>query len=384
MQNGERRSGGEHTRAATGILHFAICILHFALYGVYAALAMIVAAAVCPAAEIQFRGKCQPLQSVVTLGDVAEIRSSDPVEAKSLAAVELFPTPAAGQQRVVRGEDIEKLLSFRPVNVARHRFAGAVEVIVAGPDGAGDRTTAKAASPAAVRKAETTVRNAIAAYLKKAAGDEQPWNIELQLSGVQAARIPADARRIAIDGGQSPYTGRQSFEVRVEVAGRWERMPIDANVTAQPPVVVAVAAIPRGALVRADDVELVSHVTNMRSGAVHSLEAVVGREATRSIPKGAVVATDSLSKPVCVRAREIVTVYSRCGGITVRTAARARQEGSQGDLIAVETLHDRRATFTARVCGLQEVEVYASAPKAADTPIDNLTTQSNTPAGSQR
>jgi hypothetical protein len=164
----------------------------------------VAAAAASDAAEIQFRTKCQPKQTVVTLGDVADIRSSDPVEAKTLAAIDLFPTPAAGQQRAIRGEEIEKLLSYRPVNVARHRFSGAAEVVVAGPDGLGDSLAVKSVSASTARRAETLIRGAIVDHLKKTGGGEQPWNVEFQLTNAQARLVPADGRRISIAGGQSP------------------------------------------------------------------------------------------------------------------------------------------------------------------------------------
>jgi flagella basal body P-ring formation protein FlgA len=125
-------------------------------------------------------------------------------------------------------------------------------------------------------------------------------------------------------------------------------------------------------LIRDSDVELVSHATNARSDALQSLDLVVGREATRAIAKGTVVQSQSVSPPVLVRGRDIVTVYSRCGGVMVRTTARARQDGSRGELITVESLQDRRAAFSARVCGIQEVEVYASPMKTGNVATDTL------------
>ena len=63
-----------------------------------------------------------------------------------------------------------------------------------------------------------------------------------------------------------------------------------------------------------------------------------------------------------------MTVYARSPGIRVRTVGRVRDNGSLGDLVAVESLLDRR-TYFARVSNVREVEVYARAPKAtrADT-----------------
>ena len=61
----------------------------------------------------------------------------------------------------------------------------------------------------------------------------------------------------------------------------------------------------------------------------------------------------------------MVTVFARASGIQVRTTARAREEGSRGDLIMVESLTDRSRYF-ARVTGIQEVDVYARPTSAQD------------------
>ncbi len=84
---------------------------------------LILSAAPVGGAELQLRARCQPQGAVVTLGDVAEVIAADRREAESLAAVELFTAPAAGQQRVVRLRDLQDLLATRQINMAEHRFS---------------------------------------------------------------------------------------------------------------------------------------------------------------------------------------------------------------------------------------------------------------------
>ena len=64
-----------------------------------------------------------------------------------------------------------------------------------------------------------------------------------------------------------------------------------------------------------------------------------------------------------MRRGEVVTVYARASGIRVRTVARSRDDGGEGELVSVESLADR-STFYARVSGIREVEVYARAARA--------------------
>ena len=99
--------------------------------------------------------------------------------------------------------------------------------------------------------------------------------------------------------------------------------------------------------------------------AMHTLDEVVGKEATRAVPAGTVLQTTALRAPVIIRRGEVITVYCRSPGIRVRTEARAREDGGLGDLISVEPLSDRKKVFSARVSGIQEAEVYARAVQSS-------------------
>jgi flagella basal body P-ring formation protein FlgA len=122
-------------------------------------------------------------------------------------------------------------------------------------------------------------------------------------------------------------------------------------------VVVAVAPIAKGAVVRASDVrvEPAASVEIQRAGC-SSLDEVVGKESLRSIPAGAVIPPESLRAPLMVRRGDVVAVLARGAGVRVRTTARAQDDGAQGDPITVESLLNRQK-FTVRVTGPRETEL---------------------------
>ena len=145
---------------------------------------------------------------------------------------------------------------------------------------------------------------------------------------------------------------------------------VSANAGAERPVappacVVFVAkSLPRGALICAADVRLEQgQLIDEAGDAFPAIDEVVGQQTTRAIPAGTLLDRSCIRPPLLVRRGEVITVYARSAGIQVRTAAKARQEGSLGDLIQIESLTDR-AAYLARVCGVQEVEVYARATRA--------------------
>jgi flagella basal body P-ring formation protein FlgA len=115
--------------------------------------------------------------------------------------------------------------------------------------------------------------------------------------------------------------------------------------------------VPRGAVIQASDVQLdPSQPLIGRTDVVTSLEDVVGKEAAQALVPGRPIDRSAVRQPVLVQRGEVVTIYARSPGVQVRTAARAKDAGSLGELITVESLENRR-TYTARVTGIQEAEV---------------------------
>ncbi len=322
------------------------------------------------AALLRLRPQCESSRAVVTLGDLAEISAADPRQAEALAAIELFPAPPAPRQRFVRLREIQDILLLRGVNLAEHQFSGSSRVTVrAGTKPGGDdpNPSAKPVRPLsfyAHRTADRRVSRSVLDYLRGHASADRPWIVKAELDP-GLARLAADpACAISVVGGAPPWTGSQRFQVRVNTPDGPVQFPLHAQVTISPALVVTTRSVPRGALIGNTDVELRQTVaTQTGSEGFHSLDEVVGKEATRAIPAGKVLQQQSLRSPLLVRRGEVVTVYARSAGICVRTMARSRDNGSLGELILLESLLDRK-TFFARVSSVREVEVYARSPKA--------------------
>ncbi|MBN1912618.1 MAG: flagellar basal body P-ring formation protein FlgA [Pirellulales bacterium] len=332
----------------------------------------------CQAAEVTIRGECEVAGAVVTLGDVARIASADPDEVQRLSAMELFPTPAGGRQRFVRQREIQDVLLARGVHLGRHRFSGSSQVTVR--RAAAEQTTqGNALAPSLHRRMETRVSDAIVEYLRTSAGDE-PWMASVQLTAAQSRLVSGVRNEITVSGGQTPWLGNQTFEVTVNQPGKpAERFSADARVTLPAAMVVTNRALHRGEMISPSDVRLERLDPAVPiEGALGSLDEVVGQETTRAIPEGKPVVKDSISAPLLVRRGEIVTVTASSGGVRVTTNARAKADGSKGELVAVESLHDRSAYF-ARVSGLRAVEVFAGVVRTApsDTVAQKRTSSRN-------
>jgi flagella basal body P-ring formation protein FlgA len=332
-------------------------------------------AAVSAAAEIQVRARCVPRGPIITLGDVAELSAADAQEAEKLASRELFPAPAAGQQRTVRLRELQDLISDRGISLAGHRLSGSSQVVIAVPavPAEQDRTVDRhPLSPAAVKRAERAVTEAIVQYLQEQASSGGEWRAAVKLTSAQARAIPADGRKITVRGGQ-PSTGTRQFELAIDDGPQPVSFVVNAEVSQPMPVVVTTKAIGRGDAIRPTDVRLQPQPAGAdKTEPFRALEDVAGAQAVQEIPAGTVLQRSLVCAPLLVRRGEMVTVYSRAAGIRIRLTARAREDGSLGDLVNVESLLDRK-TYSARVCGVQEAEVYARAMQAAPAPTDGVT-----------
>ena len=317
------------------------------------------------AAEFQLKTRCQADGALVTLGDVADIYAVDQQQADRLAAIELFPAPVASRQRFVRLREIQELLMSRGVNLVEHRFSGSSQVAVLGGNRPAESEPApRPLSSFAAQQSERRLGRSLVQYLQQAASANHGWTPQFTLTSDQARLLCDGTADISISGGAAPWTGSQRFEVTADTAGGRIRFSLDVQVSLPPATVTSVRSLSRGAVICAADVELCRGTSSDGAFAgFYSLDEVIGKQTTRAIPEGQAFRQEWVRQPLLVRRGEVVTLTALSAGIRVRTMARARDDGSLGELISVESLTDRKSFF-ARVAAVREVEVYGRAIRA--------------------
>jgi flagella basal body P-ring formation protein FlgA len=314
-------------------------------------------------AELRLRQQCSPQTSLVTLGDIAEIFAADTNEADSLKRIELFPAPASDQPRVLRVRELQDILTLRSVNLTEHRFSGSSQVQIVS-----DKKRSIADLPLSEqssKRAQRRVQEAILKYLQEQSGSNPPRNLQFDLTAAQQRTVFSSSLPLAIRGGASPWVGEQHCMVSVVSAEGSTTFPLDVRVSVPSMVVAAVHALPRGAIIHEADLTLVhGDLQNDGENVVfHSFEEAVGKQATKMIAEGKVLTPDAVQSPLMVRKNDVVTVYAKTAGIRIHITARAKDDGSLGDLVTVESMSDRKS-FTARVSGPRETEVFAQAAMA--------------------
>ncbi|MBI1900470.1 MAG: flagellar basal body P-ring formation protein FlgA [Planctomycetia bacterium] len=323
------------------------------------------------AAEIAFKERCRARSGAVTLGDVAEIHSADAAEAQKLARIELFDAPAAEKPPTYSYREIAELLRVRGVDLSRHELSGATQVTVEAAAG----IQAASAAPARDARAEGVASAAIMDYLQNHVSADVEWKIETasggDVAGAVQARVVNAPEFSASD--LSAASGTHTFALELRGSGRTWQRNVEARVTLPPLAVVAAEALSKGTILRAEHLELqpapVPKTTGTRprpTGFLVRLEDAVGRELLQTVAAGQSLDEKMLRRPILVTKGELVTVSVTCEGVRIRTAARAKEDGAQGDVIQVESTLDRR-TYQVRVSGLGTVEVFVQPASLANS-----------------
>jgi flagella basal body P-ring formation protein FlgA len=339
------------------------------------------------AADIALNASAAPQGSVVRLGDVAEITADNTKEAERLAAVPLMPAPAPGTERFIRMREVQDLLAAHGENMDQLRFKGELLVQVTSPEriesattqatnsdmqsarhaawtsGSSSAVAAAAATDSDPSQVREELNRQLVDYLNRASGQTVAWHVTFNIPGQQLASLPADPTTWKITGGAAPWTGKQRLLVSFPAGQHSDSFTVPADVTVPTPTVIAIRPIDRGSVVTAADVEIQQRDATPaiagRALPLTSIDKLLGMEATRSIQIGDIVMSDSVQPPVLVKRGDSVTVYARGGGIQVKTIARAKENGSLGQPVQLESLETHK-TYDAVITGTREAIVLAS------------------------
>lgn len=348
------------------------------------------------AAEIRLKSEAvHCTQTLVLLGDVAEIVSEAGDDAEALRRTVLFAAPRAGEEKTVSTIELRNVLSRLGVRSTDHRLTGSQNVVLVGGTAATQSFVAqasatipaaapvfqanyrsgnisvsktepyriagkKAVTPQFVRELEKQVAEALGAYLDHACLDlatgdtasNTAWNISLKLTTDQARTLASNGQITEIFGGSAPFTGKQQFTIQLErtdaATGRPIAVAVETEVSRKHQVVVIRRTLPRGYIIGESDVML-SAVDQVKGEDFFVDPAeVVGMETATSIRERSVLTPSMVKKPLWVRKGDVVTVWSVNGGVRVRVNGNALQDGTQGETISIEMIRDTTASQTVR------------------------------------
>jgi flagella basal body P-ring formation protein FlgA len=315
-----------------------------------------------PAAEIVLRPTANPSGTIVRLGDVAELRGGLDRSSENLAEVPLMPAPAPGTKRFLGVREVRDMLQASGVSVSSHRFTGSTQVTVEGEMPEALRRRVGSMTTAQLGQVEKDLCESIKRHLNSLAAMDEPWLITVRLEDEQLRQLAEAAVPWTIQGGSEPWLGPQSLTIAYETPGGKGTMTVEAEAALPAPVVILTRPMARGMTLSRADVALM-RLSDAKSIQPHrtedphlKLEDVLGKVVRRPLREGQVLTGSMIEAPTLVKRGQNVVVVALAGGIRITTEARAKQSGTEGELIYVETL-DSREPFAALVSGVREVQV---------------------------
>ena len=277
---------------------------------------------------------------VVRLGEMATLRG----RAAALADLDIASAPRAGATRSVPGTAILERLQAHGVDLDHVRYVIPAVVHV--------RRAAQEVPPEVVRG---IVEEYVSALL-------DPLGEQARVRSVETAG------RVRLPPG--PYTTRATTADRGPIVGK-TRVTVEflqdgaivhtaqatALVDVFEEIYVARRAIPRGAIVSAEDLLAERRTAEaVPRGAVSRAEDVIGMEARVAISPLTPLRVDQLGAPVLVRRGDVVTLRAESAGLQVSTRGEVREDAARDAQVRVWNLASRREVV-GRVVDAQTVTV---------------------------
>lgn len=200
------------------------------------------------------------------------------------------------------------------------------------------------------------------ASLQTAAGDiqnvasltEAAHHFLAQVNGPKA-RISVDELdpRLRLPGCDLPLeaslatgarpSGRTNVAVRCRTPRPW-LVYVPATVHTMEQIVVTKRALPRGATLTADDIELTEREQSVAAtpSTLRRIEQAVGQQLTRSLNEGAPLTQDMVSPPLLVRRGTQVVIRARAADFEVSMPGTALGDAREGARVRVKNLNSQR------------------------------------------
>ncbi len=331
----------------------------------------------------------------IRVGDVAQVYRAEPDQADRFGAVVIRPAPDPGKAADVSLQELREALVQAGANPVEFTLCGSVRCHVVRPLTlrVADQTPGQAAPsrwwwPGAPSNRDrrddgpTPAPRPGEIVVTDGGEGEVPQTLEdvlrefvaaklVNLGGRPHLRFSPNVRK-ALSLARPEYDfrihwrserrlGPCNLEVDILQGGEvTQTLPMIVEVSLTVPVVVAAKPINRGQVVRTQDVQLEDrdffHLDRM---GLTDLAPVVGQQTRRFVRKGELIRNRDLKPRPLVNRGDLITVWSKVGGLRVKTVGKAMSPGMFGETIDVRNEASGQ-TFRVTVTGPQTAELARS------------------------
>ncbi len=301
--------------------------------GLLAGLVGLLSSGEISAQEIHLQAVASIQSSIITLGQVADIRGGN--DEDRMALQQLALRPHAMDRPYLTAHEVREALIADGWNLLYWQVIGSNRVQLQG-GASGSRTR--------------------------------------QLSALRGQAVPSAAEhRFAASPATVSFPTTHPSTQRTAVAqAQWREELVDANVDGgsrfdrsnkRPAVASTVWTfkhdMSRGQVVMEEDLEQVTLARAVPSGAILDLNQIVGQAVRTTVPAGRPVQSNYLEVIKHVQRGKEVKLLSRIGEIEVSTTARCLADGTLGQTVTIESL-DRKRQYLGQVIGFNTIQVISN------------------------
>lgn len=325
------------------------------------------------AAIIELKTTAVVENTVIRLGDVADITQADPIDIDQWSKITLAPTPPSGRPLKIDFDLIQSRLSAHGVNMTTVEFRGARAVTVnpaasTDPWRKADGNSRQAFRDSLRKRAEQGVITAFHRQVSNRRGEEAV-QLQLQFDDQDVAVLAAiPAGHLRFRDTNLQLGGPQPLTIIVpDGKGRDREVTVQVTLSMPSGPWAVKANIQKGQVLQAAD--LIRLPSNDVAG-IEEAREIIGKEATRNLrPNQALQPNDLVDVPL-VRKGDIVTAAIRRPGMVIRREFRALTDGALDETVSLVALDDSRDKVSARVVGYHSVSLI-SGPLPSPTPSGN-------------
>ncbi len=302
----------------------------------------------------------------VRLADVAEL---DGEAARLAGSWVVAIAPQVGGTRVVELDDVQRALANKDANLSQWVFRGSSRCTVSRPKSC----ISPASRPAAVEagsmeKLAGGGSGHIDAYSLEAALRGHLGRKLAEMNGVPVIKFsPVVSKVLALTRPQYEFRitdrstqplGMVSLEVAIGEQGKpVQTLTMLVHVSVRKPVVVAARAINRSQRIEASDLTMAERLFDrIEDVGLSDPAPLMGQQAKRPVNRGEQLSTKDVEPVPLVQRNDLVTVWVRRGGVSVKGAAKAIGTASYGQPVTLKNDASNQ-TFTAIVTGPRTAEV---------------------------
>jgi flagellar basal body P-ring formation protein FlgA len=335
-------------------------------HGCWTALLLAAAMAACAASpadagEIRIWPSATVTGDAVTLADLADLRGFDPSAGDRLGRIIVHAAPSPGGEIIVKSSDVRGALAETSADLGSIQILGSSRCRVSKPRPAPEPRPAAQERPApqpkstpppperpekerpAVAEKELvaqpgTLEFALRQYIASRAPDRRE-ELEIRFSPAnrEDLRLRESDNSFQIRAKDDRPIGLLSFEVDVLRGDQIERtIPIVGEVWLVKDVVVARRPINRGAVIEGRDLKLEQRrFSDVQAIGVTELAAAVGQQSQQFVKPGEMLVPTWLQARALIGRGDRVTIWSRQGGLVIKTTGTAQKAGALGEVIEV-------------------------------------------------